>query len=45
MVRMQWKGSVPPAKAVKVKPGSQQTVKVKAGDPAAVKINASKKPA
>jgi len=43
MVRMEWKGSVEPSKAVRVKPGSQPAVKVKAADPGAVKINASKK--
>ena len=43
MVRMEWKGSVRPTKAVKVKAGSRAAVKVKAADPGAVKINASKK--
>jgi len=43
MVRMEWKGSVEPAKAVKVKTGKQPAVKVRAADPAVVKINAGKK--
>lgn len=44
MVRMEWKGAVEPAKAVKVKPGTQPAVKVTAADLAVVKIDAGKKP-
>jgi len=43
MVRMEWKGSVEPPNAVKVKSGLKTAVKVKAADPAVVKINAGKK--
>lgn len=43
MVRMEWKGSVEPSKAVRVKPGSQPAVKVKAAEPGAVKVDTGKK--